>query len=284
MWHLYMYTVDLCDYTQLMRQVMVGTVLKSTYEPHGAGCCHRLRRTNLSRHPPPPRPHHQCNHRASTAWASTALATPAAATALIRLTFLPSRARSGAHVDRNATFRLKFLERRTAAAKDVGEVRCGGGDVLSLQLTERDRQVLGRLNDPKRCLELHRLLVARAQLVARLPVGIADARIWRSVSGLGGALRAASRSFSSPPPTMTWNSTAVAFSSSSRSVSALTMPRSLLAAALGGMSCRPSRSLRRAAASPRAAGRRRALMSSALARRGPRHASSIRKNVSDFCA
>ena len=31
MWHLY--TVDLCDYTQLMRQVMVGTVLKSTYEP-----------------------------------------------------------------------------------------------------------------------------------------------------------------------------------------------------------------------------------------------------------
>ena len=31
MWHLY--TVDLCDYTQLVRQVMVGTVLKSTYEP-----------------------------------------------------------------------------------------------------------------------------------------------------------------------------------------------------------------------------------------------------------
>ena len=80
----------------------------------------------------------------------------------------------GALRDRNATFRLKFLERRTAAAKDVGEVRCGGGDVLSLQLTERDRQVLGRPHGPKRCLELHRLLVARAQLVARLPMGIAD--------------------------------------------------------------------------------------------------------------
>ena len=65
MWHLY--TVDLCDYTQLVRQVMVGTVLKSTYEPHG-----------------------------------------------------------------------------------------------------------GRPNGPKRCLELPRLLVARAQLVARLPIGIAD--------------------------------------------------------------------------------------------------------------
>ena len=195
------------DYTQLVRQVMVGTVLKSTYEPHGPDCCHRLRRTNLSRHPPPPRPpphpsppprepfhhrtlqreealahpgdtvlvpHHQCNHRASTAWTSTALATPATATAPIRLTFLPGRARSGAHVDRNATFRPKFLGRRTAAAKDVGEVRCGDGDVLSLQLIERDRQALGRLHDPKRCLELHRLLVARAQLVARPPVGIAD--------------------------------------------------------------------------------------------------------------
>ena len=107
-----------------------------------------------------------------------------------------------------------------------------------------------------------------------------------------------------------------AFNSSSRSVSALTMSSSLLAAALGAVSCRPFRSLRRAAASPRAAealvgrvaprktaqGRLflscsrafrwrrsqipsvRALMSAALARRGPRHASSIRKNVSDFRA
>ena len=52
----YTYMYFMHDYTQLMRQVMVGTVLKSTYEPHGADCCHSLRWTNLSRHPPPPHP------------------------------------------------------------------------------------------------------------------------------------------------------------------------------------------------------------------------------------
>ena len=147
-----------------------------------------------------------------------------------------------------------------------------------------------------------------------------SARVYRCASGLGGASCAASRNFFSHPLTMTWNPAAVAFNSFSRSVSALTMSRSLLTAA-GSHVVSPAqvappctclsarrRSFGEQGRTPRLGARQafslqlsrfslakisdlaevlpsvRALMSSALARRGPRHASSIRKTVSDFCA
>ena len=146
-----------------------------------------------------------------------------------------------------------------------------------------------------------------------------SARVYRCASGPGGAPCAASRNFFSHPLTMTWNPAAVAFNSFSRSVSALTMSRSLLTAAgshvVSSVQVAPPctcLSARRRSfcerVAPRKTGARlafslrlsrfaakisnlaevlpsvRALMSSALARRGPRHASSIRKTVSDFCA
>ena len=131
-------------------------------------------------------------------------------------------------------------------------------------------------------------------------------RIHRCASGLGGAPCAASRNFFSHPLAML-----------KRSVTALTMSRSLLTAA-GSHVVSPVQvappctclSARRRSfcerVAPRKTGARlafslrlsrfaakisnlaevlpsvRALMSSALARRGPRHASSIRKTVSDF--
>ena len=100
--------------------------------------------------------------------------------------------------------------------------------------------------------QLRALLRAQLRALLRAQLRAQPRAASRSYACSFAHLRAASRSFFSPSSTMTWNSAAVAFNSSSRSASALTMSRSLLAAALGGMSCRPSRSLRRAAASPRA--------------------------------
>ena len=54
--------------------------------------------------------------------------------------------------------------------------------IILRNFTPVDRQVLGRLHHPGRCLELHRLLIARALLAERPPVGTANLKLEKGLS------------------------------------------------------------------------------------------------------